>query len=224
MHLIAHRGFAGEGPENTLAAVRAAAERADAVEVDARRCGSGEVVVIHDETVDRVTDGTGRVDELTRAELASLSVLDSDEGVPTLAEVAAAIPDGVGLLVELKESGIAADALSAVADVDDVVVSSFHADALSECRLVDEAVPLALNVLGRSDDGDGGIAGARELDCAAVHPHHGLCSPAYVERAHDAGLAINAWTVDDRVTARELDEAGVDGVIADRSDVLGLSG
>ena len=216
MRLIAHRGFATEHPENTVAAVRLAAERADAVEVDARRCGSGEVVVIHDETVDRVTDGEANVAGLTREELAALSVFGSEEGVPTLAEVAGAIPEWVGLVLELKETGLAADALAAVTDVDDVVVSSFLADALVECAEVDAEVPLALNA-AESD----GIGEARALDCAAVHPHHGLCSPGYVRRAHDADLAVNAWTVDDRETASELAHAGVDGIIADRSDVLG---
>ena len=215
MRLIAHRGFATEHPENTLGAVRLAAERADAVEVDARRCGSGEVVVIHDETVDRTTDGSGRVDEHGREELAALSVYGSEEGVPTLAEVGSALPEWVGLVLELKETGLAADALEAVSGLDDVVVSSFLPDALAECRDVDADVPLALNALE-----SGGVAEARELDCAAVHPHHGLCSPDYVDRAHDAGLAVNAWTVDDRETARGLAEVGVDGVIADRSDVL----
>ena len=61
MRLIAHRGFAAVHPENTVRAVRAAARVADAVEVDVRRCATGELVVIHDATVDRVTDGTGPV-------------------------------------------------------------------------------------------------------------------------------------------------------------------
>lgn len=238
MRLIAHRGFADAHPENTLSAVRLAAERADAVEVDARRCGSGEVVVIHDATVDRVTDGAGRVDGLTRAELAALSVYGSGEGVPTLADVAAALPAWVGLVLELKETGLAADALAAAADVDDLVVSSFLPEALAECREADAEVPTALNVAGgdveTGTDGGGGATGsgadrgrrsagierAVDLDCAAVHPHHGLCVPEYVRRAHDAGLAVNAWTVVERETARALAEAGVDGVIADRADVL----
>jgi len=215
VRLIAHRGFAAEAPENTLGAIRRSADRADAVEVDARRCGSGELVVIHDETVDRVTDGQGRVDEHTRDELAALSVLGSGEGVPTLDEVASAIPDGVGLLLEIKEPGIARDALAAAADVDDLLVSSFLPAALAECRWVDDDVPLALNVV-ESD----GIAEARGLDCAAVHPHLGRCAADYVDRARAAGLDVNAWTVEDRETARELADVGVDGVIADRSDVL----
>jgi glycerophosphoryl diester phosphodiesterase len=238
VRLIAHRGFADQHPENTISAVRLAAERADAVEVDARRCASGEVVVIHDETVDRVTDGRGPVDGLAREELAALSVYGSGEGVPTLTEVAATLPEWVGLVLELKEGGIARDALDAVAGVEDLVVSSFLPDALAECREADPDIPTALNVApGDAETGTGGDGGAGErrtngdretvgvdialeLDCAAVHPHHALCSPAYVRAAHDADVAVNAWTVDDRETARRLADAGVDGVIADRSDVL----
>lgn len=232
VRLIAHRGFAAERPENTLGAVRRAVDLADAVEVDARRCGSGEVVVVHDETVDRVTDGSGRVDELSRAELAALSVLGSDEGVPTLGEVTAAIPANVGLVLELKEVGLAEAALDATVDVDDLIVSSFLQGAIEECRAVDPGVRLALNVFGAVDEdrgeeetGDGadevdGVDLARELGCVAVHPHYGLCSARYVERAQDAGLSVNAWTVEDRETAREVAAANVDGVIADRADVL----
>lgn len=268
MRLIAHRGFAAEASENTLSAVRAAATRADAVEVDARRCASGELVVIHDVTVDRVTDGTGRVADLDRAALASLSVLGSGEGVPVLSDVVAAIPDDVGLVLELKERGLASDALATVDDVGDVTVSAFDPAVILECRSVDATVPLALNVVGTSvvlpedvsvDAADGirvdawvrhedpsddagrppdervgsvpddepvgtgdegavdGIALARGLDCVAIHPHVGLGTAAYVRRAHEADLAVNAWTVEDRETARALDDAGFDGVIADRA-------
>jgi len=76
MRLIAHRGFLSVNPENTVAAVEAAAAVADGIEIDVRRCGSGEPVVIHDETVDRVTDGRGAVDEHTVADLAALDVLE----------------------------------------------------------------------------------------------------------------------------------------------------
>ncbi|HKJ57984.1 MAG TPA: glycerophosphodiester phosphodiesterase, partial [Halobacteriales archaeon] len=148
-------------------------------------------------------------------ELAALSVLGSGEGVPTLDEVVDALPSGTGLVLELKETGIAEDALAAAAGVDDLVVSSFSLDALAECRAADPDVPLALNV-SKTD----GIAVALDLDCANVHPHHSLCDREYVARAHDAGLGVQAWTVEDRETARVLEDAGVDGVIADRSDVL----
>lgn len=207
---IAHRGFAGVNPENTLAAVDACTG-ADAVEVDARRCGSGEVVVCHDATVDRVSNGEGAVADLSRAALGALDVFGTGEGVPTLAAVADALPAGVGLNVELKERGIAADALAAVADVDAVLVSAFDSVALGEAADVGDR-PLAL--LFGASPGDG-LAAARDSECVAVHPALGICDEAFVRDCHDAGLRVNAWTVRDRETARQARRVGVDGLIAD---------
>ena len=135
MRCIAHRGFAETYPENTVAAVRAATEQADAVEVDVRRCGSGELVLTHDETVDRVTDATGRVEAFTSGELASLDVLGSGEGIPTLSAALGAVEPGVQLNVELKEPGLAAEALAAADDASvEVLVSSFSPSVLREAR------------------------------------------------------------------------------------------
>jgi glycerophosphoryl diester phosphodiesterase len=127
---IAHRGFAGRYTENTLPAVEAAAAAgADCIEVDVRRCGSGDLVVVHD---DRLTDATGAVADTPLSTLVSLSVLDSGAGIPTLDAVFEAVPDDVALNLELKESGLAADTL-AVADAhdNDVLVSSFERELLA---------------------------------------------------------------------------------------------
>ena len=211
MRCIAHRGFAGVNPENTVPAVRRAVEAgADAIEVDVRRCRSGELVVVHDATVDRVTDGSGAVADLPLSELASLDVLGTGRGVPTLQAVVDAVPAGVGLNVELKETGLAGDLLSVVGDRDDVLVSSFDTQALREVADRSEC-PLALLCAERA----GAIETAESLDCAAVHPHHGFCDDPFVAAAHDAGLTVNAWTVRDTATAARLRESGVDGLIAD---------
>lgn len=233
MQLIAHRGFAAHHPENTIAAVRAAATTADAIEIDVRRCGSGELVVIHDATVDRVTDGSGRVADLGLEELQGFSVLDSDQSIPTLSEVIVSLPPGVGLNVELKEEGVAPDAVTAIEPVRDAWISSFIPEALVEARSVSEAVSLAYLWQPDEDESvqDGTERGtenvsdpiqrALELDCAGIHPRHDSCTTGdLVARAHDAGLVVNAWTVETRERATRLERAGVDGVIADRSDVL----
>ncbi|PSP49746.1 glycerophosphodiester phosphodiesterase [Halobacteriales archaeon QH_7_69_31] len=218
MRLIAHRGFAAVNPENTLRAVRSAARVADAVEVDVRRCGSGELVVIHDATVDRVTDGAGPVADHTLAELGDVDVLGTGEGVPTLSAVLGAVPDDVAVNVELKEDGTAADALAAVNDsAADAWISAFDPDVLAACRSADASVPRAL--LARAD-GVAAIDTARKLDCAALHPAAGVCDGHLVDRAHAAGLAVDAWTVVRPGTARSLADRGVDGLIADRPDVL----
>ncbi|MEF8887031.1 MAG: glycerophosphodiester phosphodiesterase [Haloarculaceae archaeon] len=231
MDCIAHRGFAETNPENTLAAVRAAGSAgegadastetaaaddpgapdptADAVEVDVRRCGSGELVVIHDETVDRVSDGTGRVGDLALAQLRDLAVLGTGAGVPTLAEVleATAVP----LNVELKERGLAGDALALADETGtDAWYSAFDPAAVREVRERGGDAALLF-----AEDADTALERARRLGCVAVHPHHSLCDAAFVGRAGEAGLAVNAWTVRSRETAAALAEAGVDGVIAD---------
>lgn len=218
MRLIAHRGFAAVHPENTLRAVRESARVADLVEVDVRRCGSGELVVVHDPTVDRVTDGSGRVRDLTLSELRDLDVLASGQPVPTLAEVLDAVSPPVGVNVELKERETAESAAEMLADADvDVLVSSFNADALA---VVGETAPNLPTALLFEFDPRENLRRAAELDCAAVHPHHEQCSEGLVRRAHAAGLSVHAWTVADAATAGALGEAGVDGVIADLPGVL----
>ncbi|WP_225333894.1 glycerophosphodiester phosphodiesterase [Halomicrobium urmianum] len=212
MECIAHRGFADRYPENTLGAVRAA-ERADLVEVDARRSADGEVVVVHDETVDRVTGTTGAVRDFTAEELAALDVLGSGEGVPMLASVCEALPADVGINVELKERGLAADVAAVLdgAGPDRVLVSSFDAGALREMREAGDW-PLAYVF---EEAPEAGLDRARDLGCAAVHPEWRLLDEGFVAAAREGDLAVNAWTVDDAESARRARRAGVDGLIAD---------
>jgi len=211
VNCIAHRGFAGVNAENTLPAILDAAERADGVELDLRRCGSGEVVVHHDETVDRTTDGSGALADHTAAELASLSVEGSDSGVPTFAEVVAAVPDGVTLHAELKERGTGEDVERALSAADcDAVVSSFDPQALTEI----EELPTALVQF----EGEALVSRARQLGCSFVHPNLNACDAGLVDRAHGAGMAVNAWTVTTPAETERLRATGADGVIADFPD------
>ncbi|WP_440005547.1 glycerophosphodiester phosphodiesterase [Halomicrococcus sp. SG-WS-1] len=215
--LIAHRGFAGEHPENTVRAVRAASEVADQVEIDVRRCGSGELVVFHDERLSRLTDATGLVEETPWSEIRELTVLDSGEPIPDLDTVLDAVPAAVDVNVELKRTGMADGVLAAAADAEnDCLFSSFDRRALREIRERDADATLAFI----SDRGPNCVAAAVDLDCAFVHPEQGLCDEAFVTRAHEAGLGVNAWTVTTREEADALRRAGVDGVITDGADVL----
>lgn len=211
MNCIAHRGFCGVNPENTVPAVEDAAERADGVEVDVRICGSGELVVCHDETVDRTTDGTGPVSAHTVDELDALSVEASGFGVPTFEDVVAAMPEGVVLHGELKERGTAEGVESIVADAAcETVVSSFDTATLSA---VDE-LPTALVQW----DGADVVTQADELGCSVVSLHLDAWTPSLVDRVQDAGLQANAWTVTETAETERLRELGVDGVITDFPD------
>ncbi len=212
MDLIAHRGFADDAAENTLPALRRAAETADAVEFDVRRCGSGHLVVCHDETVDRVTDSAGPVRTFSATQLGAMDVLKSGAGVPTLESVLEGVPETT-LHVELKERGLAADAVPLLRDYGgDVVVSAFE-PAVLETMAELSAFPLAY--LDR--DPEVGVAAA--LGCSYVHPERTAVDGSFVESAHDAGLRVNAWTVKSTAEAERLRAAGVDGVIADSAGV-----
>ncbi len=182
-----------------------------------RRCRTGEPVVVHDATLDRVTGATGPVAERDPEDLASLSVLGSGEGVPTLTAILEDLARlDAGVDVELKEPAWAAlDRLrDSAVDAERVLVSSFDADTL---RAVGERS--AFDTAYLTFSGESAVSTALDLDCVAVHPHHSLVDAAFVDRAHDRDLAVNAWTVAERSTADRLRAAGVDGVIADHPEV-----
>jgi len=216
---IAHRGYAAEAPENTLAALRRAGRLADAVEIDIRRCASGELVVVHDAEVDRLTDGVGAVAERSLSELRAFDVLGSGESIPALDEALAAVPPDVAVNAELKESGIAADAVDALDAVENpVIVSSFSERALRETRAASASIPTAY-LADRLRDRP--VTTAIELDCRYVHPRFTLCLySTLVSRAHEIGLGVNVWTIDDPLVVRALCHLGVDGVVTDRSGVV----
>lgn len=214
MDLIAHRGFAARHPGNTLRAVRAAVRRADWVEIDVRRCRTGEPVVVHDATLDRVTDATGPVAERDPEELAALSVLGSDEGVPTLAAVLETIAaTEAGINVELKEPVWAALDRLRASEVsrERVLVSSFDADTL-QAVAERSSVPLALLF---ANGPDAALDTATSLGCAAVHPYRRCCDAGFINTAHGAGFDVNAWTVKTETQADRLAALDVDGLIVD---------
>lgn len=216
MELIAHRGCGDPYPENTVAAVRRAAERLPAVEVDVRRCGSGELVCVHDATVDRITDGTGRVSELALAELDRLAVQGSDERIPTLAAVVDALPQTVTLQVELKEPGLGDDVVRTLGSRSDVRLSSFEPAALREVR----AAEIPTGFLFRGEPREN-LALAESLACTNVHPHWQDCATSsIVERARDRGFGVYAWGIEsDPDALAAAARAGVDGATVDRPDL-----
>ena len=191
---IAHRGFAGVNPENTVAAALAAARAgADAVELDVMPCADGDPVVFHDDRLDAragsrgVTDGTGVVWETSCEAVCDADVLDSGESVPRLSDFAATVPDRVDLNVELKRPGTPelwerctgarpndpwgpfADAVfDALAGCgNDVLFSSFSDAALEAIRSRGPETPVAVLV---AIDPVAGVERARNLDAEAIHP------------------------------------------------------
>lgn len=241
--IVAHRGHVVEYPENTIAAIVAAASVADAVEVDVRRSAGGEPVVFHDATLRRLTTGSGRVDRTTVESLAGLDVLSSGETIPSLREVLAALPEDLDLVLDVKDPGMAADVLALAEAFDhDYLISAADRAVLREVRDLDAEVPLAPIVQERlvnralrplvpglpswlyaPEDVDGIVESAVSLDCEAIHPRYELCLRTdLVARAHAADLRVVPWTIKRRREFEALRGIGVDGVITDVSaDLVG---
>lgn len=219
MQVIGHRGCADVYPENTVRALTRTATFLDAVEVDVRRCGSGELVVFHDETVDRLTEGTGRIADLSWEELQALDILESGEPIPHLETVLTAVPDDIELQVELKDTGIAGDVRDAVAAVDrEVAVSSFQQVAIEEINELEWDVSTGFLF---DSDASSNLQTALELDCDTVHPHYDLCLETdIIDSAHESDLDVVAWKAARRRTEiHVLRSLGADGVTADRWDI-----
>ena len=220
MHLIAHRGFDGQHSANTVAAVNGAIPHADMIELDVQRCASGELVVAHDSLLDIDVDGLTEVADLDATALAKLDA-HGGEGIQTLDAVLGAVPEDTGVNLELKEEGIVEQALeSARSTPHYVIVSSFDAEAVRAVSAGDDdGVDLAY-VLGLTPTDD--LEVAVTTDCEYVHPNAWLCLlTGVVGDAHDAGLGVNAWTVDSRAGAWALAHREVDGLIASSPHVTG---
>ena len=228
----AHRGASQRAPENTLPAFEIAVELgADGVELDVQRTADGELVVIHDETVDRTTNGTGAVARLTSDEIRALDASAGLPGfggtrVPTLRQVMELLRGtGLQVNVELKTSierypGIEREALALVDELgmrEQVVWSSFRHASVTELVGDVAAGQLALlmsDVLVRP------WSYAAELGVGALHPGlHLLQEPGWVTHAHEAGLQVRTWTVDDPEHLQMAARAGVDAVITNVPDV-----
>lgn len=239
--LIAHRGCAAEHPENTVAAIEAVAPVADRIELDVRRCGTGELVLFHDERLDRVTATTGRVDRTARERLAELSVQDSNEPIPTLAEAFAAAPSDASLMLDLKERNSVADVVSLHAGHDhDLLLTSDDPVVLGEARAVAPALRTAFAVRERPlnrllrpavpglpswlyapEDVTGLIERTTELGCDAISPRYELCLRTdLVERAHEADLRVLPWTIASRREFDALRTVAADAVVSDVCDGL----
>jgi glycerophosphoryl diester phosphodiesterase len=224
--VIAHRGASGTAPENTLAAFRRAVDvGAPMIELDVQLTRDAQVVVLHDDTLDRTTNGRGPA---ARHTLASLRELDAGawfddrfagERVPTLAEVLAAIPIAVN--VELKSSEGAADDLEArvlaevlaTASLDRVVFSSFDPRRLEGLRALCREAELAV-LWHRVRIGDA-LGLAERVGARALHLRKDRVSEAGLAAARARGLAVRVWTVNAPRDFHRLAAAGVDGVFTD---------
>ncbi len=263
MIAYAHQGGESEAPSSTLYAIdRALGFGATGIELDVHATKDGELVVCHDPTVDRTTDGIGTIAELTLAELRQLdnaywfvpgekavhdraaadyplrgrAPADRRFGVATLSEVLALMAD-CALNLDIKQTAPAIvpyeEALAAVlkdyARPDLVIVASFHDAATARFKALAPGIGTSpgqnevtsfIQSVVRGEDPDAAIARHVAIQVPPRAFGIELVTESFVAIAHEHGLAVHVWTIDDPEEIRELCRLGVDAVMSDRPSVL----
>lgn len=236
--VVAHRGGALIGNENTLSAFATGmATGAEYIELDVHLTKDGEVVVCHDQTIDRTTDKSGQIDQMTLSEFKAARALDrntgepTDEDLPTLAEVFDLVNGQCCVLIEIKRfrKGQYADIEQKVLDIvnaygmhDKVIVQSFDDEAIENTYALDPTMKVEKLIFTRLPFGlcfDGGITAFsfKKYDyCQAINPMGMLVGKRFVKDCHKHGKLVRIWTVND--PSKRI--PGVDAVITNRPDLF----
>lgn len=228
----AHRGASGYAPENTMRAFQMALDMgADGVELDVQLSKDGELVVIHDETIDRTSDGSGAVKSFTLAELKQFDFGCRFSGnteitaIPTLAEVLELYKStDLVINIELKTGiipylGIEKKTLDLVNDFgmsERVIYSSFNHYSVLRVKELDQTVKTGLLF------GGGHLfmaAAAKALGVDAIHPHvRAFDHPGFIEDCREHGLLVHTWTANSEHGIRQMLKIGVDAMVTNYPD------
>lgn len=229
---VAHRGASAQAPENTMAAFERAVEcGADAIELDLHISRDGELVIIHDDTLDRTTDGQGPVHAFSLQELKRLDAgrwfgeRFADQRIPTLTEVLDRFAGKIPLALEIKAGsaffqGIEEKVLSVLREhrvIPQVAVASFDHYALLRLKELEPDLRTAALLVGRPVSMSA-LAGPAKADAIALDCC--LATHTEVEACHAAGLQLVVWVVNEPARMRHFIDLGVDGIITDRPDLL----
>jgi Glycerophosphoryl diester phosphodiesterase len=217
--MIGHRGAKGYAPENTLLSVRKAMELGvDCVEVDVHLLGE-DLIVLHDETLERTTNGHGRLENYSFEEIRRLDA-GLGEKIPTLQEVLAVTHGVVDLNIELKGKG-SSDALIKILDnplFDDhekLLISSFLIEELRTLRAWNSG--LKIGVLA-SHNLDESFDWCIKLKAFSLHINRQQLTLDIIKKAHRSGLKLYVYTVNDRKEMERMEKIGVDAVFSDFPD------
>ena len=219
---IGHRGAAGHEPENTLRGVACAMRLgADCIEVDVQLV-DGELIVFHDDTLERTTNGSGALVDHSFSALRELDA-GSGEKIPTLGEVLDLIDARLGLNIELKGPGCVAPVTKLVSDYQDrqpawrgkILLSSF--DEEQTAQLADCERNFELGILFESDT-EAALERAKAFNASAIHPSMTQVTPELVSDSHAAGIKVFVYTVNEPEDIAAMRELNVDGVFSDYPD------
>lgn len=216
--VIGHRGAMGHETENTLASVEKAMEMGvDMIEIDVFKIKSGEIVVFHDDTVDRLSNGGGKIEDYNIFDLQQLR-LDNNQKIPMLQDVLQLINNRVRLNIELKGANTA-DRVNFIVNyyirekdwsLENFLISSFNWDELRKMRMLNPEIPIA--VLTESDPLEA-LPIARDLKAEAINPNYHKLSADNVRKISGENFKVYTWTVNDTTDIKKMQGLGVDGII-----------
>jgi glycerophosphoryl diester phosphodiesterase len=220
---IGHRGAKGHTAENTLASFQKALDlRVDGIELDVHRTADGEIVVMHDETLDRTTDGKGLVDVLTLSELRRLKV-EKQHQIPMLTEVLDLIDRKCFVNVELKGNGTAKPVVKLIEryvkkngwQYADFIVSGFDWKALQDVTYLNPEIPIGVLTATNLDLAIGFAGFSRAL---SIHPYFHLVTAENSELMQRKGFKVFPWTVNETEDIRKIKSFNINGIISDFPD------
>jgi glycerophosphoryl diester phosphodiesterase len=220
-----HRGAKGHVTENTLESIqKALGLGVDGIEIDVHVCKTGELVVFHDFTLDRITDGTGEIGKFSLSELKQLKV-ENLYSIPTLTEVLDLIDNKIFINIELKGEHTANPTCAVIKDyvdnknwtMDHFIVSSFQEKELLDVFSCNPNI--ALGVLTKASVNQA-IVLAKRINAKAIHPNLALLSKDNVKQTQDQGYKVNVWTVNTKQAIARMKSYNVDAIISDFPDRL----
>lgn len=234
---VAHRGATGYAPENTMAGFDLAVKmKADYIEIDLQRSKDGKLVVIHDTTVDRTTDGTGKVGDLTFEQLRSLDAGSwkaeqfAGEQIPTFEEILDRYHGKIGILIELKAPelypGIEEQVAAALKERnlhkpqnEKIILQSFNFESMKKMDKLLPKVPIGVLTSNRSHTTAEAL---QEFSTYAdwFNPSYGIVTEELVNQVHALDMQIGSWTVRSQEAADFLFDMGVDAIITDYPDYV----
>jgi len=222
---IGHRGAMGYAPENTIKSFEIALEMGvPMIELDVALCGSGEIVVIHDDRVDRTTNGTGYVSEMNITTLKNLDAGENEQ-IPTLYETMIYLAGKCQLNIELKNSAVVEPVVQLLQKmineskwkINDIIISSFDHQALMKFQLLMPNVKIGV-LVGIIPLNYAGIVG--EIDAYSINPCLDFISEEFVLDARKRRLKVFVWTVNHLEDIEKMRKLEVDGVFTNYPDRL----
>lgn len=224
MEKIGHRGAKGYVAENTIASINKAIELGvDAVEIDVHKCKSGEVIVIHDETLNRTTNGKGKVKKRTFQEIQNLNA--EGEKIPSLEQVLTHCAGKCKVHIELKGKGTALKTASLVEtfvkegkyDYSELVVSSFVFSRLKKIQNKNPEILLGIIAYKKPRKA---LRKVIKNKFSSIYCHYSKLRKPIIRLAKLKGVHIYAWTINSSKDIKQIKTKGVDGIISDFPDRL----